>query len=90
MVGFDDLGTGPHPVLVVGGGQLVEVDDDVPVRRIAAIAVQRCPPPQPSWVAGVAPEVVQELAATADVWYARIRVEHLERVGTHPLEAFPG
>ena len=90
MVGFDDLGAGPHPVLVVGGGQCVEVDDHLPFRCVGAVAVQCGAAPQPARVRRVAPEVVQVIAAAADVRDARIGVEHLERLGAHLLEPFTG
>ena len=61
QVGFDDVGPAPDPVLSVGGGQRVEVDQNVPFGIVGSVALERGAPPQPARVVGVAPEVVQVL-----------------------------
>jgi hypothetical protein len=86
VVGLDDVGSGPHPVLAVGARQFVHVDDDVPVGIGGAVAVQGGSAPQPPGVGGVAPEVVEVVAAAADVGDAGVGVEHLECLGAHALE----
>jgi hypothetical protein len=45
VIGLDDVGARPHPVLVIGAGELVDVKDDVPIRRLGAIALERGPSP---------------------------------------------
>ena len=86
VVGLDDFGARPHPVLVIGAAKCIDVDDDVPLRLFGAVAGQRGAPPQPARVLGIAPEVVQVLAATPHIRDARIGVEHLQRLGAHLLE----
>ena len=87
VVGLDHVGAGPHPVGVVGAGELVDVDQDVPLRFLGSVVRQRGPPPQAAWVVGIAPEVVQVLAAPPHVGDAGIGVEHLEGLGPQLLEA---
>ena len=89
-LGVDDVGAGPHPVLVIGVSKLIDVDQHVPVRAVAAVAVQRGAPPQPARVGGIAPEVVQIVAATAHVGNPGVGVEYLERFGAHALELLAG
>ena len=88
MVRLDDVGPGPHPVLAVGAGQLVEVDNDVPSRGVGAVAVQGGAAPESAGVGGVAPEVVEVLTAAAYVGNAAVGVEHFQGFGAHPLEQF--
>ena len=87
-VGFDHLRPGPHPLLVVSRGQRVEVDQDVPLRGFAAIALQRGAAPQSAWVVRVAPVVVEELTAPSYVGDAGVGVEDFQRLGAHALETF--
>ena len=54
---------------------------------VGAVLLQRGAPPQAARVGRVAPEVVQVLAAAADVGDAAVGVEHLEGFGAHLLEA---
>ncbi len=86
VFGVDDAGAGPHPFLVVGPAQLVDVDQHIPLGRVGAVAVQRGAPPQPAGVGRVAPEVVEVVAAADHVGNAGVGVEHLERLGAHPFE----
>ena len=88
MIGLDHFRACPHPVLVLVGGQCVEVDHHLPVRGVGAVAVQRGATPEAARIRRVAPEVVQPVAAAADVRNPRIGVEYLERLGAHLLEAF--
>ena len=81
-----DIGAGPYPVLAVRGGQRVDIDHHIPLGRGGAVALQRGAPPQATRVGGVAPEVVQILAAAPHVRNAGIGVEHLQRLGAHLLE----
>ena len=67
--------------------EFVDVEDDVPLRLLGAVALQRGAPPQPARVLRVAPEVVEVVAASAHVRDAGIGVEHFERLGAHLLEA---
>ena len=86
MVRLDNVGARPHPVLAVGLGQCVDVDQDIPRRRVGAVAVQRRAPPQTARVGRVAPEVVQILAAPPYIRDAGVGVEHLERLSAHRVE----
>ena len=86
VVGVEDVGAGPHPVLVLRVRQGVDVDEDLPVGLIAAVAVQCGAPPQSARVVGVPPEVVEVFPAAANVGDAGVGVEHLQGLGTHPLE----
>ncbi len=86
VIRLDDVGARPHPVRIVAAREFIDIDDDVPLRRLAAIALQRGSPPQPSRVGRVAPEVVEVLAAAPHVRDAGIGVEHLQRFGAHLLE----
>ena len=48
-----------HPIRTLGDGQGVDVEQGLPIRRAAAIGVERGAPPQPARVRGVAPEIIQ-------------------------------
>jgi hypothetical protein len=56
------LGTAPDPVLLLGRGQGVQVQDHIPLRLGLAEALQRGAPPQAAGVLLVAPEVVEPVA----------------------------
>ena len=84
-VGFDDLGAGPHPVLAIGFGQGIEIDEHVPGGRLGAVVVQGGALPQAARVVGVPPEVVEVVATAPDVRDAGIRVEDLECLRAHLL-----
>ena len=85
-IGPDDVGAAPDPLFVVNSAQLIDIDQDVPLGGVGAIAVQRGAPPQPARVGGIAPEVVEVVAATRDVRNPGVGVEHLECLGAHLFE----
>ena len=86
VLGVDDAGAGPHPFRIVSSTQLVHIDQHVPVGGVGAVAGQGGAPPQAARVGGVAPEVVKVVAAAHHVGDPGVGVEHLERLGAHPLE----
>ena len=90
VVGFDDFGARPHPVRIVNARQFIDVDDDVPLGRLGAVAGQRRAPPQPARVLRVAPEVVQVVAAAPHIRDAGVGVENLQRFEAHLLEPIAG
>src|SRR5262245_61640660 len=53
----DRRGPAPRPVLALVGRQRVEVEQDVPLWVLAAVAVERRRPPQAARVYGVFPEI---------------------------------
>ena len=57
----------PDPVLALGRGQRVEVEQDFPLRRRAAELVERRAPPKAARLRGVVPEVVHQAAAPAGI-----------------------
>jgi hypothetical protein len=71
---------GPDPVLAFPRRQRIEIEDDIPLRGVGAIALQRCPPPQPAGILGVAPEVVEVGAAPR---HQRDIVRPIEDRGEH-------
>ena len=87
-LGLNDVGAFPHPVLVLGGGQRVDVDDNVPLRRVLAVFLKGGAPPDPPRMARIAPEVVEILSAARYPGDAGVGVEHVERLRTHLLEPF--
>jgi hypothetical protein len=86
VVRLDDVGACPHPLLVVRGGQLVEVEQDVPVGFVRSVALERGALPQSTRVLGVAPVVVEILAPSPHVRDPGVGVEDLECLGAHLLE----
>ena len=72
------VGALEHPVCVLGFGECVDVEDDIPFGFAAAIAVERCSPPQASNVVLVLPEVVDKSVTDRAVGDAVVRGEHLE------------
>ena len=70
----------PDPVLALGLGQGVEVDEDVPFRVVGDVLIERRASPQSANVGAVAPEVVEELTSTADVGDSRVGIEDLAHV----------
>src|ERR1700720_3014708 len=56
-------GGSPHPVLALGSGQRVDVDQYVPGRLLGAVGVHRGASPHAAWVLPVLPIVVDVLTA---------------------------
>jgi hypothetical protein len=86
VVGVAAAGAGPDPVLVLLGGQRVDVEEDVPVRLVAAVLVQRGLAPDAAHVLGVAPEVVDLAAAQRRVGDAIVGGQDLQRAFVDRLE----
>jgi hypothetical protein len=85
--GCVDSTTGPHPLLALGGGQRIDVDDDVPLRRVLAVLLERGAPPQSARMGCVLPEVVEMIALASDAGDPGVGVEYVQRVGAHLLES---
>ena len=68
----------PHPVLVLGLGEFVDVDQHVPLGIVGDVGVEGRAAPQAARIGGVAPEVVEVVAAASNVRDAVVGVEGFE------------
>ncbi len=59
-------GPAPGPVFALPRRQRVEVEQDVPLRRLVTVTVERCRAPQAARVLGVFPEIEDFSAAPGD------------------------
>ena len=73
--GPDDIGTVPHPVLVLADGQRIEIEHGFPGRFRLAVLGKRGPPPDAPHLLRIAPEVVEVRTDLGDVRNARVRIE---------------
>ena len=74
---FRRAGEGPGDAL--GGVQRVDVEQQLPFRRIGAIAFERGSPPQPARMRGVLPEIVEMIAGFADERNPVVRIQDRQR-----------
>ncbi len=86
VVRLQHVGAMPDPVLALGLGQRVEVEQHLPHRLGGAERRQRRPPPQAARMGGVAPEIVVAVAAADDVGQLGLGIEDLQHLPAHPLE----
>jgi hypothetical protein len=80
----------PHPALLLGFAEGVQVEDELPFRRGLAVFVEAGPPPQAPGILRVLPEVVVEVAGLRDVGDLGLGIEDLEDVGFQFLVGRPG
>jgi len=66
MTTRDRHGAAPGPVLALPRGQSVEIEQDVPLGLLAAVAVEHCRPPQAARMRRVLPEIENPHAAPGD------------------------
>ncbi|MFT3836898.1 MAG: hypothetical protein QM723_07870 [Myxococcaceae bacterium] len=77
----------PHPALLLGGGERVEIDHRLPVGlRLLVLGDRADPAPEPLRVLVVAPEVVEPLRLLLGVGNLVLRVEDREEPFAHRLE----
>ena len=87
VIRFDDIGSGPNPVLPVDTGQLVEIDDDIPDRCWGSVTIEGRSLPQSARVGRIAPEVIEVGAAPTHIGDPRIGIEDFQCLGAHLLES---
>ena len=68
MGAVDRRGTAPRPILALFCRQRVEIEQDAPLGRLPAIAVEGRRAPQPARMRRVFPEVEDPRAASRDQW----------------------
>src|SRR6202022_4320253 len=83
------VGAGPYPIFVVSATQLIQVDQNIPVRWHSAVALECGASPQTPRMVGVAPKVVEMVAAPHDIGNPGVGVHHLECLLAESLESIP-
>ena len=89
VLGAQRLRAAPDPVLVLGGGECIEIEQGLPARLRFAVLGQRRAPPQAARLGLVLPEVVEPVAAPRAVGDALVRVQDRQQTLARRREIGP-